>query len=301
MNDTVTTPEVETAKTQTVLDDMPQRQIFENTDDATTYINKCQEDYADFGGYPVAAVGLTDEGAFDPAVYTEDMRVAVSVVTQRGKTLANPTPDTIVHCIAIYPMPKLAAILGLAPDVEISNKTGLAWLESTMETQFNHEAVRNLRKATNAEEIAEAVDSMPASVEDYTTSGRESTSGILETYNQTWQLIKKMLGQASKAFALRNFSKKELRKAMESASYASAVYQNLEDRVNAAGEAESWFKVAATLGVMLAKEQGLDPTIFDRMLEQRAERDIAAPEDEEEFDLEAAMAKMAAASAPAAE
>jgi len=267
-------------KAQTVLEDMDQRRLFDSTDEATAYIQKCQTDFSDFGNFPVAAVGLTDAGDFDPEIYHDGMQVAVSVVTKRG----DGPNSTTVHCITIWPAPRLESIL--------EDAQGREWLTGIMEKELNHVAVRQIRKATDAAEIAEAVGSMPSSVADFTTSGRESTSGILETYNQLWQVIKKGMGAKSKPWALRNFSKKEMRKAMESASYASAVYPNIEDRTNSKGEKESLFVLAIMFGQMLAKQESLDPTIFDRMAAHRDERDIAVQDDEEEFDLEAMAASL---------
>lgn len=281
-------------KALTVIDDMDQRRLFDSVDEATAYIQKCQTEYADFGSYPVAAVGLTEDGDFDPEVYTDEMRVAVSVLTKRG----DGPNSTTVHCLVIFPAPKLEAILGLAEGTELTNATGADWLIGIMEKELNHVAVRQLRKAENAQEIAEAVESMPTSIADYVTSGRESTSGILETFNNLWQIIKKGMGAKSKPFALANLSKKELRKAMESASYASTVYPQLETRQNKKGEPESLFVLAATFGQMLAKQETLDSTIFDRMLSQRDEKEISVAEDEEDFDLEAMAASLVKADAP---
>lgn len=282
-------------KIQTVIDDMDSRRLFDTVDEATAYITKCQTDFADFGNYPVAAVGLTEDGDFDPEVYNDDMRIAVSVLTKRGEG----KDSTTVHCIVIYPAPKLEAILGLPDGVDLANVTGLDWLIGIMEKELNHVAVRQLRKAENAQEIAEAVESMPTTVADYITSGRESTSGILESFNQLWQIIKKGMGAKSKPFALANLSKKELRKAMESASYAATVYPQLETRVNKKGEPESLFVLAATFGQLLAKQESLDSTIFDRMISQRNEKEISVSDDEEDFDLEAMAASLAAKDEPA--
>ncbi len=276
------TPAVVEAKT--VIDDMDSRRTFNSVDEATAYINKCQEEYSDFGSYPVAAVGLTDEGEFDPEIYTDDSQIVVSVVTKRGEGPGT----TTVHCITIYPAPTLEAIL--------ANSVGLEWLQGIVSKELNHVAVRNIRKAENAQEIAEAVDSMPTSLADFVTSGRESTSGILETYNDLWQVIKKGIGAKSKPFALANLSKKELRKAMESSSYAATVYPQLEERQNKKGDKESLFVMAATFGLMLAKQESLDATIFERMLSQRDEKTIEVADDEEEFDLEAMAAALAKAS-----
>lgn len=279
-----TTPaETKEPKVLTVIDDMDNRRLFDSADDAATYIAKCQADYPDFNGYPVAAVGLTDEGDFDPEVYNDSMRIAVSVLTQRGEGAGSST----VKAIVIYPSPKLEAVLDSA--------TGRDWLTGIMEKELNHVAVRQLRKAENADEIADAIQTMPTTLDAYTTSGRESTGGILQTYNDLWQLIKKAIGSKSTPFRLANLSKKELRKAMESAAYAKTVYPKLEDRENRKGEPESLFVVAASYGQVLAKAKGLDPAIFERMLATRNERviDVTEDEDEGDFDFEAMAAAMA--------
>lgn len=291
------------SKAKTVIDDMDGRRMFDSTDEAAAYIEKCQAEYTDFNAYPVAAVGLTEEGEFDPEVYTDEVRVCVSVLTKRG----DGPNSTTVHCIVIFPAPKLNAILGLPEGVDVPAGVNLDWLTGIVDKELNHVAVRQLRKAEGAQEIADAVDTMPRTVADYVTSGRESTSGLLETFNSLWQVIKKGMGKKSKPFALANLSKKELRKAMESASYAATVYPQLETRQNKKGEPESLFVLAATFGQLLAKQESLDSTIFDRMLSQRDEKEIDVAEDEEEFDLEAmakAIAKGEAASespAPAGE
>lgn len=285
------------AKAQTVIDDMAQRRMFDSTGEAEAYIAKCQEDFADFSGYPVAAAGLTEAGEFDPEIYTDEMRVGVYVLTKRG----DGPNTTTVHCIVIAPAPKVTAFLGLADEdaALFTNSAGLDWLTGIIDKEINHVTVRQLRKAENAQEIAEAVESMPTSLADFITSGRESTSGILETFNQLWQIIKKAVGTKSKPFALANLSKKELRKAMESASYAATVYPQLETRTNKKGEKESLFVLAATFGQLMAKQESLDSTIFDRMLTQRDQKEIEVADDGEEFDLEAMAAAMAKASAPA--
>lgn len=283
-NEATTPAATEAAKPKTVIDDMASRRIFDSTDDAATYIAKCQADFPDFDGYPVAAAGFTEDGDFDPEVYTEEMRVAVAVLTQRGE---GPNSST-VKAIVIYPTPKIDAIL--------SSDAGQAWLTSIMEKELNHVAVRNLRKAgTPGNEeltIADAIESMPTSISDYITSNREATGGILEVYNTLWQLIKKALGKKFKAFALANLSKKELRKGIESASYASAIYPQLEDRTNKAGEKASFFEIAGNFGILLAKEQGLDPAFFEKALANRNEKTIEVSDDEDDFDMEAMAAEL---------
>lgn len=285
MADTSTPKAAPTPKT--VVDDMAARALFTDHTAAANYIAKCQADFADFDNYTVVPVGMsvTPEGAieFDPAIYTDAMQIAVVKLTERGS--AN-EPST-VKAIVIYPSPTPAAIM--------ANTSGQEWLAGIIAKEINHVAVRNLRKAANAQEMADALESMPTTIEDYTTSSRESTGGILETYNTLWQVIKKGIGEKSKAFRLRGFNKKELRRAMESASYAAIVYPECEDRKLADGTKDSAFVRAIIFGQLLSKAQGLEPAIFDRMLAQRDEKkiDAAAEDDEEgEFDLEAMAAAM---------
>jgi hypothetical protein len=268
-------------ETKTVIDDMASRRLFDSVDDAVAYIQKCQADFADFGSYPVATVGFTEDGDFDPEVYNDSMRPCVAVLTQRGAAGERST----VKAIVIYPSPKLEAIL--------SSQAGTDWLTGILEKELNHVAVRNLRKAESEDEIADAIESMPTTVENYITSNRETSGGILETYNALWQIIKKALAKKFKAFALANLSKKELRKAIESASYAATVYPQLEERQNKkTGEKESFFVIAGQFGALLAKEQGLDPAFFEKALANRDEKAIDVADDDEDFDLEAMAAEM---------
>src|SRR5687767_5451497 len=98
---TTTTPatDAKEPKVLTVIDDMDNRRLFDSIEDAATYIGKCQADYPDFNSYPVAAAGLTEDNEFDPEVYNDSMRVAVSVLTQRGEGAGSST----VKAIVIYP------------------------------------------------------------------------------------------------------------------------------------------------------------------------------------------------------
>lgn len=283
---------VEAPKPKTVIDDMDSRRLFDSAEDAAAYLALCQADFTDFASYPIAPVGVsanedTGEIEFDPEIYTEQMQIAVAVLTQRGE---GPNSST-VKAIVIYPSPK--------PDALMESAEGQAWVAALVAKEANHVAVRQLRKAEDGDAIADAIGTMPTTLADYTTSGRESTGGILETFNDLWQVIKKAIGERSKAFALANLSKKELRKAMESASYAAAVYPTLETRKNKKGEPESFFQIAALFGQTLAKQGGKDSTIFDRMLQTRTEKkiDVATDDDEQDFDFEAMAAKVNAKAA----
>lgn len=279
--ETTTAAAVE-SKAKTVLDDMASRRFFDSPDEAAAYIEQCQADYADFDSLPIAFAGATADGDFDPEIYNESMRVCVAVLTQRGEGVG---AKSSVKAIVIYPAPKLEAIL--------ATNGGQAWLDAIVDKELNHVAVRQLRKADTPDglKMADAVAQMPTTVAAFITSSRESAGGILETYNALWQVIKKALSAKSKAFALAPLSKKELRKAMESASYAAAVYPTLELRKDKAGNPQSLFEVAATFGVKLAKGESLDPAFFERALANRNETQIDLADDEDDFDLDAMAAE----------
>ncbi len=282
------TPAADESKAKTVLENMDSRKVFNSTDEAGQYLAKCQADFADFNSYPAVTVGFTEEGDFDPAVYTDSMQVAVAKLTEKGSTKKGEERPSTVKAIVIYPSPK--------PESVITDPAAQDWLAGLIAKEANLIAMRPLRKAGTHDELADAQDSMPRSLAEYMTSGRETSSGIVETYNSLWQLIKKAMGEKFKAFGLANLSKKELRKAMESASYAAAIYPKLETRQNKAGQPDSYFEKAIKLGQALAKSEGMDSTIFDRMLATRHEKEIEIADDEdgEDFDFDAVAAKLTA-------
>lgn len=284
------------AKVKTVLNDMPSRSVFDTVAEATAFIEKSSTDLSDFGNFPVVFVGSTDEGDFNHEVYTDSMQVAIVKLTEKGVKTgpngaalpADQQKDSTVKAIVIYPSPNPVAV--------IADPAAADWLAGIIAKEANLVAMRPLRKASTAQELTEAQDSMPTTLAEYMTSGRETSSGILETFNQLWQLIKKAMGERYKSFALANLSKKELRKAMESASYAATVYPKLETRTNKAGDADSYFEKAIKLGLALAGAEALDSTIFERMLETRNEKtiDVVDDEDGDDFDFDAIAAKIAA-------
>jgi hypothetical protein len=262
------------AKSKTVLDDMPSPRFFPNVEEAANYLNQCDESYSDFESVPKIGNGIDwDTGEFDPAVYSDDSRVMVAVLTNRGTKQADGTtgPST-VRCIVITPVPTLDALL--------ASESGVAWLSKVINTQLNHTAVAPLRKAEN---LTLAAKEMPLSLEDFVTTSRESSS-VTETFDKLFRGILDSFKAKSPAWAKARLIKAELKKAMESAAYASSVYAPLEDR----GEKPSLFVMAIQVGIREAKAQGLDPTIFETWLATRNEKTIAdaEAEEEEDFDLD---------------
>src|SRR3546814_8410572 len=95
----------------------------------------------------------------------------------------------------------------------------------------------------------------------------------MATFEALWRDIKKLMGQTSRAWTIANFSKKELRRAVESASYAAGTYPRIEKK----GGDSSLLVFTLNLGKVLAAkhkdEEGnpapLDPALFDNALANR--------------------------------
>lgn len=282
---TAAATETKAAEVKTVLNSMDSRRVFPNAEAALAYISERSESLADFSDHPLVIAGLDDEGQLDPEVYNDSMDVAVAVLTRKGNKEAG--VESTVIAIVVFPCPKLEAIL--------ESNEARDWLISIMHKEFNHVAVRNLRKAESASDLEDARQGMPCSIADYTTTQRETTSGILAVFDATWQQIKRGIGKKFKVFATANLSKKELRRGIESASYAAATYPTLENRTFK-GEPMSLFALAATLGAQLAEAASLDPSFYTKALETRDSKIIeTADEEEDDIDLDALMA---AATAP---
>jgi len=275
------------SKAKSVATDFPSRSLFPSIDEALAFISKSRETMPDFDSFPVVQVGFTEDGDFDPAVYGEGMQVTLAKMTEKGSKEKG--TDTTVRALVIYPTPTLEAVL--------ADSQAQAWLEGLIAKECNLVALRPLRKAETLDDMAEAQEQMPTTIADYVTTKTEASAGILATYNELWQKVKKIMGEKFRSFGLANLSKKELRKAMESASYAAAIYPRLESRTNKKGEPDSYFEGALKFGAALAKKEGLDPAFFDRALATRSEKEIAVIEDDEdseEFDFEAEAAALAA-------
>lgn len=260
------------AKAETVAESMDQRRTFASVDEAATYLNTCAERFTDFDTVaPLVARGMDEEGNFDPAIYTEGMRVLVAVLKNRVKDdKGNALPST-VKAIVVCPIPSRELIL--------ANEAATAWLDSVLDKELNHIAVRALR---NADDVTTVADQIPQTLESYISSSRE-TGGIMETFDNLFKSIIAALAAKSPAWAKARLIKTELKKAMESAAYASEYYPALEDR----GDKPSLFVMALQFGQRIAKEKGLDPAIFDKWLATRDAKTLKqTAEDSEDFDLD---------------
>lgn len=275
-------------KKPTVANDMAQRRTFypERDDSgevittaleqAQEYIAGCMKRFDDFGAYDFAAPGTSIEGegdeaftVFDESVYADDMGVIVGTLT--GKLADGKTRG--IKCIFMAPIPDIDAMTKAATDDTLTQK----WAKSILEKEANHVAVRPLR---DAEDVSTVVDEMPSSLTAYTDSGRAAGAGIMGTFNDLYKQINATLADAVPAWAKQRFIKSELKKAMESAAYASEYYAPIEDRPNRKnGESGSLFVIACELGVNAAKKKGLDPTVFERWLATRDEKEFKVSEE----------------------
>src|SRR6478609_5752268 len=259
------------AKAKTVADDMASRRVFANVDSALPYLTKLSEELSDFGDIPVAFAGGDSDGNFDPAIYTDSMRVMVAKLSKSKEG---------VKAIVIAPVPTLESLL--------ATDAGKAWAINILDKEFNHVAVRALREA---EDISTVVDQMPTTLEAYISSAREGGAGIMESFNELYKALNATLAAKVPVWAKARFNKQELKKSFESKGYADEYYPSVENR----GEGkDSLFVTALQLAIKTATSKGLDPTIFQGWLETRNGKTLAAAEAEDDFDVDSLTESMLA-------
>lgn len=270
----------ETTEAAKTVADIDSRKTFATVDLALAYIGEIG-DYTGFADLQQAIVGAVqdDDGkvTLDPAIYDESMEVAVAIVSEK---VAGAKMKPIA--LAVYPTP--------SPDAVLSSDEGKAWVAKLIEKEANLVAMRALRKSDNIEESAAA---MPTTIASYITPSREAATGILATYEAVWKDIKSLMGKKSRAWAIANFSKKELRRSLESASYASGTYPKVEK----GGGESSLFVFAIGLGQLLAKKAELDPAFFDNALAKRNEHVINIDDEDGELTLDDLLAEAGEAEA----
>lgn len=265
--------ETKTETPKTVAD-IDSRKTFTSVDDALAYIGEIGE-YVGFGDLQQAIVGAVADAdgnvTLDPAIYTDEMEIAVAVVSEKvAGTKMKPI------ALAVYPTP--------AADAVLASDEGKAWVAKLIEKESNLVAMRALRKSDNIEESASA---MPTTIASYITPSREAATGVLATYEAVWKDVKALMAKKSRAWSIANFSKKELRRAIESASYASGTYPKVEK----GGGESSLFVFAAGLGKLLATKAGLDTAFFDNAIAKRNEHVINIDDEDGELTLDDLLAE----------
>ncbi len=257
------------AKAKTTLEGLKGYRTFDTTDEATNFLAKAAQDFADFNDQPFALNGLNDAGEYDPAVYGDDMRVRVAVLKNVPRTINGKKEPTSIKAIVVTPVPSLDSLL--------SDDAGKAWVQKVIDKELNHVAVRPLRDAENLET---AIEQMPRTRAGFIESSRD-TGGIMDTFNELYKTITDKMGDKAPIWARHRVNKAELKKAMESTAYATEYYSALEDR----GEGkESLFVTALRFGQILAKHKGMDPAIFDKWLATRDQQTLNVTDSDEDDD-----------------
>ena len=270
-------------KPKSVNADMPVRSVFASPELASPFLIRMATELPDFGKYPFVGVGIDAEGNFDAEVYTDSMDVYVVVMkTRQGEKDNRGDP---VQAIIVHPGPKLESVL--------ESDTGTTWLEKIAQKEIGLVALRPIRGELNpVNKIAE----MPTTLEAFISGNRES-SGITEAYEKLWQKINATLSAISKPWARRAFKKAPLKQAMESAALAIELYPECEDRpARANGASGSLFVIACEIGIKGCAGLGLDPTIFQRWIDNRDKAQIEDTEEDAALfdDLDALAATMLA-------
>lgn len=269
-------------KRKTTLEGMTGYRTFDSTDEATAYLEKCGSDFTDFGAQPFAMNGINPEnGEYDPAIYTDQMRVRVAVLKNVPRTVNGTKEPTTIKAIVVTPVPTLESLLGIDKETldaaRESNPAGIAFVVKTLDKELNHIAVRPLRDTDN---LDASVIQMPRSLGDFLESGRDS-AGILDTFNETYKAIGDRMADNFPTWNKRKPNKSDLKSAMESTAFATEYYTTLEDR----GEKTSLFVLAMQVGIAMAKKRGLPTDIFDKWLATRDAQTLAKVEDSEEGDI----------------
>lgn len=280
------TNETQAAKT---VADIQGRSVFATIDSALEYIGKISA-YEGFDDLKQAIVGaVADEAGnitLDPTIYNSEMAVTVAVMNEKIKG-GNLKPVGI----AVYPTPVLDAVL--------QSDEGKKWLAKLVEKESNLVALRPLRKEGATYE--EAAAAMPTTLASFIAPTREGASGVMAAFEAVWRDVKKLVGAKNRSWAIANFSKKELRRAFESASYAAGTYPKVERQ----GGESSLFVFALNVAKVLASrlEEPLSVEYFDRCLETRDAHQINIEEDDDDamLDLESILAEADAAEAADAE
>lgn len=276
-NNDSTATATDAKKQKTTAEGMTAYRTFDSPADATAYLEKCAADFADFTEQPFAFRGVDPEsGEYDPAIYTDDMRVRVAVLKNRAEVKGQPST---VRAIVVGPVPSLESML--------SDDAGKAWLQKIMDKETNHVLVRPLRESDNLEA---SVLEMPTTREAFITSARDA-GGVMDTFNEVYDIVASQMKKAP-IWAKHRVNKSDMKKAMESKGYALEYFNALEDR----GEGkESLFVTALRFGKAVAEKKGLDPAIFDKWIATRDAATFSAPEtdeDADDLDLEAMVADL---------
>lgn len=282
-DNTVTTEAAATPATDAkrpTMKDVPQRRIFATVEDGFTALQKMLNDVEGAADLPLIIAGRDAEGNIDSTIYAGN-RTMLAVLNEKLPKAENEDKGGFrPRAIVMSPLPTLDAIL--------ADDTGKEWLAGIIDTQLNNVAFRKLRKLTT---LTGGESSLPVTLADFVTSeSAGSNAGIMASFDSLHQAVTKAIEKLSERFKQGKPGKKAvLVQALESAAFALKMFPALETSKAAPG---GLFVLWLRLAEQTAKQEGLDPAIFQHWL---ATRDQTAAqtvdEDEDEIDLAALMAE----------
>lgn len=265
-------------KAKTVIDDMAARFVAPDLEQGIAYLQRVSSDFADFGSYPLVAVGMDSEGNFDPAVYSDQTRMMIAKLRKsEGK---GDDRTTTIKAIVVGAVPTLDALM--------ASDSGREWVQRIIDKELNHVLVRPLRDAEN---VMASVSEMPSTMDAFIASGGAGGSTALEAFNESYRDVIDLLAKQSTPFRKARLTKPELRRAIESKAYALKWYEACEDR----NGKDSLFVIALKLMIAYAADKGFDSTLLTRWLETRDQTTIdETADDSEDFDLDELTATLTA-------
>lgn len=177
------------------------RKVYDSIDEAKAAFEKGKT-LAEKEGLPVVSV---DESKFD------GMQAAVAVVGARKRN-SKGTMDSGIRALVLFPVPTAEQFIESARD----------WVAKIAEKEAAHVAFRNLRNAESDDELIQAVDKMPVTVEEYVASHRGGEGIDTETFDAIWSDARKFLKEKMPALADLLPQKGEALKALRSKEYAES-------------------------------------------------------------------------------
>lgn len=208
--------------------DVSQRVLFDDLESSMPYLQKLQElkdaDEA-LAGVKIAIHGyaVNDSGDLQPIEGKEwpigsdgnPFACMVAVLNKKDKATNKQLPRAIIA----WPAPRVSQLL--------ETELGANMVSAVIEKELNHRIVRPLRDSDN---LAAALNEVPASIDEFCTSGREASSGsLLAVYNELFLPITNAIKEQVPAYKQAKINKKDLRSCIENAAYASHYYPVLEE------------------------------------------------------------------------
>lgn len=250
------------------LEDAPQRVIFPSLDDSLEYVGKLSELIAG-SDVQLSIYSLTIDENGDAAPNPDqawpqgaDGKPHEAMVAKLNRQ-EGPQGDrrNVTKAIIVHPVPTLDQLL--------ADDSGREMVESVIEKELNHRTFRPIRTADN---IKAMLAEMPVSIEQFTTSSRESTGGLLATFNELYKGILDFMRTKLDRVRRARLTKEELRKCLENAAYATHYYAPLEE----AGDFETFLAAMNSI----AERESMDTTLIAQWAAERKNQSFDADDED---------------------